>query len=161
MERLKRITDERGLSIFNVEDVVALFAHMREEAFEGERALRLFQFRVWILFPNMDEANVAKWAALITAAKFLDRAEEDYFADEEDARQRRADDRASVDLTRKRPQTLTRIDLLKKDNNAYRQIYDRLIGRPGGLLALLDTPRPSVFDHTVKCDLTACLLFPS
>ena len=150
MERLKRITDERGLSIFNVEDVVALFAHMREEAFEGERALRLFQFRVWILFPGMDEANVAKWAALITAAKFLDRAEEDYFADEEDARQRRADDRASVDLTRKRPQTLTRIDLLKKDNNAYRQIYDRLIGRPGGLLALLDTPRPSVFDHTVK-----------
>ena len=139
--RLNKHSDEKGLSIFDVEDVVALLAHKREEAFEGERALRLFQFRIWILFPGTNEANAAKWAALITAAKFLDRAEEDYFFDEEDARQRRADDRAFVDLTHKPPQTLTRIELLKKDNNAYREIYDRLIGRRGGLLALLDTPR--------------------
>lgn len=150
MERLKPIADEKGLSIFDVADVVAFLAHMREEAFEGEWALRLYQFRIWILFPGTNEANAAKWAALITAAKFLDRAEEDYFFEEEDARQRRADDRAFVDLTHKPPQTLTRIDLLKKENNSYRQIYDRLIGRRGGLLALLDTPRPSVFDQAVK-----------
>jgi len=150
MRRLKRISDEKGLSIFDVEDVVALLAHMREEAFEGEWALRLYQFRIWILFPGTNEANAAKWAASITAAKFLDRAEEDYFFDEEDARQGRADDRTFVDLTHKPPQTLTRIELLKKDNNAYRQIYDRLIGRRGGLLALLDAPSPAVFDHEIQ-----------
>jgi hypothetical protein len=52
MERLKRVTDEKGLSIFDVEDVVALLAHQRGEAFEGERAIRLYQFRIWILFPG-------------------------------------------------------------------------------------------------------------
>ena len=29
MERLKRVTDEKGLSIFDVEDAVALLAHQR------------------------------------------------------------------------------------------------------------------------------------
>ena len=150
MERLKLIADEKGLSVFDVEDVVALLAHMRREAFEGERAIRLFQFRIWILFPGSNEAKAVKWAELIAAAKFLDRAEEDYFAEEEEARQRRADDRASLDLTHKPPQTLTMIDGLKKDNNAYRQIYDRLIGRRGGSLALLDAPPPAHFDYAIQ-----------
>ena len=46
---MRRI-DEKGLSIFDVEDVVALLAHQRDEAFEGERAIRLYQFRIWIFF---------------------------------------------------------------------------------------------------------------
>ena len=79
----KYISDEKGLPTFDVEDVVSLFAHKREEAFEGERAVRLFQFRAWILCPGTNEANAPKWAALIAAVKFLDRMEEDYFADEE------------------------------------------------------------------------------
>ena len=88
MRRLERIFDKKGILVFDVEDVVKLLAHKREEAFEGERAIRLFQFRAWILCPGTNEANAPKWAALITAVKFLDRAEEDYFCDEEDARQR-------------------------------------------------------------------------
>jgi hypothetical protein len=161
MERLKRVTDEKGLSIFDVEDVVALLAHQRGEAFEGERAIRLYQFRIWILFPGTNEANAAKWAALIAAAKFLDRAEEDYFFQEKDARQRRADDRTLMDLTHKPPQTLTRIELLKKHNNAYRQIYDRLIGRRGGLLALLDAPLQLTLIMRYKNKLTTCPSFPT
>jgi hypothetical protein len=149
MRRLKTISDEKGFQILNLEDVLTLLAHKREEAFEGERAVRLFQFRIWILFPGRDEAIAAKWAELITAAKLLDRAEEDYFSDEEDARQRRADDRVFVDLTDKPMQTLTRIETLRKDNNTYRQIYDQLIGRRGGLLALIYTARPFDFDSAV------------
>ncbi len=84
MGRHNRIVDEKGLSVFDVEDVVTLLAHIREEAFEGERAIRLFQFRAWILCPGTNEANAAKWAALITAAKFLDGMEEDYFFEEEE-----------------------------------------------------------------------------
>ena len=88
MRRLNHISDENSLTIFDVEDVVTLLARKREEAFEGERAVRLFQFRVWVLCPGTNEANAPKWAALIAAVKFLDLAEEDYFADEEDARLR-------------------------------------------------------------------------
>jgi len=154
MRGLKRISDEKFLTIFDVEDVVTLLAHKREEAFEGERAIRLFQFRAWILRPGTNEANAPKWAALITAVKFLDRAEEDYFFDEEDARLRAEHGRGTlVNLNDKPPQTTRRIQTLKKDNNAYREIYDRLIARRGGLLALLDAPSPAVFDRAIRMQL--------
>jgi hypothetical protein len=150
MERLKRITDERGISIFDVEDVVALLAHQRKEAFEGERAIRLFQFRAWILCPGTNEANAAKWAALIAAVKYLDRMEEDYFADEESERLYREDRPTGVDLTHKPPQTTWRIETLGKNNRTYREIYDQLIARRGGLLALLDAPSPADFDRAIQ-----------
>jgi hypothetical protein len=149
MERLKRITDERGISIFDVGDVVALLAHQRKEAFEGERAIRLFQFRAWILCPGTNEANAAKWAALIAVVKYLDRMEEDYFADEESERLYREDRPTGIDLTHKPPQTTWRIETLGKNNRTYREIYDRLIARRGGLLALLDAPSPADFDRAI------------
>ena len=146
----KYISDEKGLPIFDVEDVVSLFAHKREEAFEGERAVRLFQFRAWILCPGTNEVNAPKWAALITAVKFLDRMEEDYFADEESERLYREDRPTGIDLTHKPPQTTWRIETLGKNNSTYREIYDRLIARRGGLLALLDAPSPADFDHAIQ-----------
>ena len=51
MRRLNHISDENSLTLFDVEDVVKLLARKREEAFEGERAIRLFQFRAWIFVP--------------------------------------------------------------------------------------------------------------
>ena len=152
MRRLnKHISDEKALPIFNVEDIASLLAHKREEAFEGERAVRLFQFRVWVLFPGTNEAKAAKWAALITAVKLLEGAEEDYFVGEEDARQRAEHDRGTfVYLNDKPPQTTRRIQTLKKENNVYREIYDRLIARRGGLLALLDSPSPADFDYAMQ-----------
>ena len=136
--------------IINVEDIVTLLAQKRVEAFEGERAVRLFQFRIWILFSGRNDASAPKWGELIAAAKFLDRMEEDYFANEESARLYREDSPSSIDLTSKPPQTLNRIERFRKDNNAYRETYDRLIGRRGGLLAVLNTPRPSDFDQAVR-----------
>ena len=135
MHRLRSyIFDDEHNLIFDIEDVVALLAHKREEAFEGERAVRLFQFRTWITFPGQHEVNAPKWAGFIAAVKLLDRYEEDYFADEEMTRNYREDNPMGVDLTRLPPQTFRRIDMLRKDNRAYREIYDKLIGRCGGLL---------------------------
>ena len=152
MQRLnKYVFDERGLLVFDVEDVVKLLARKREEAFEGERAIRLFQFRAWIFCPGTNEANAPKWAALIAAVKFLDLAEEDYFADEEDARLRAVHGRGTlVNLNDKPPQTTWRIETLSKSNKTYREIYDRLIAGRGGLLALLDAPSPADFDRAIQ-----------
>ena len=96
MRRLnKYVFDPKKNLMFDLEDVVKLLAHKREEAFEGERAVRLFQFRTWILFPDTAETNYAKWAELIMAAKYLDRVEEHHFADNEDARLRKQEGEAS------------------------------------------------------------------
>lgn len=115
MRRLNTyMLDDRGFFLFNMEDVVTLLAHEREEAFKGERAVRLFQFRTWILFPGRNEGNAAKWAELIAAVKYLDLIEEDYFADEEMGRQYREDDRTGIDLSHKPPQTFHRMDQLNR-----------------------------------------------
>ena len=114
MRRLERIFDQKGMPVFNVEDVVKLLARKREEAFEGERAIRLFQFRAWILCPGTNEANAPKWAALIAAVKFLDRMEEDYFADEELERLYREDIPTGIDIGNQPPQTTRRIENSKQ-----------------------------------------------
>ena len=120
MRRHNRYFRRKGPPVFDVEDVVKLLARKREEAFEGERAIRLFQFRVWVLFPGTNEAKAAKWAALITTVKFLDRAEEDYFSDEEDARLRAEHGRGTlVNLNDKPPQTTRRIRTLSKSNKTH------------------------------------------
>jgi len=155
MRRLnKYVLGKPGIIVLDLQDVVALLSHQRKEAFEGERAVRLFQFRTWIVFPafsDSTETNYPRWAELITAAKFLDRVEEHHFADREDARQRELDElTVMVNLNDKPPQTLDRIETLRKDNKAYRDIYDRLIGRRGGLLALLSTPAPADFDRAIN-----------
>ena len=150
MRRLKIISDQMHIPIFDAEDVVTLLSHKRDEKFEGERAVRFFQFRTWIVFSDTTETNYAKWAELMTAAKYLERLEEHHFADNESERLRRQEEESLlVNLNDKPPQTTQRILTLMKDNNAYRQIYDRLIGRRGGFLALLHAPSPADFDRAI------------
>jgi hypothetical protein len=110
-----------------LENVVTLLAHEREELFEGERAVRLFQFRTWIIFPDKTESEYCRWAALIAASKYLDRIEERDFADVESERRRSEEEETLfVDLSEKPPQTLKRINALRKKNTAYREMYNRL-----------------------------------
>ena len=91
---------------------------------------------------------------MIAAVKFLDLAEEVYFADEEDARLRAVHGRGTlVNLNDKPPQTTFRIETLSKNNKTYREIYDRLIAGRGGLLALLDAPSPADFDRAIQMQL--------
>jgi hypothetical protein len=113
--------------------------------------LRLFHFRTWILFPDTQDDDHARWAELLAAVKFLDRIEENDFADEDAARQAAlGDERVVVDLNDKPPQTLSRIELLRSRNRTYRRIYDGLVGRRGGLYALLEAPSPAAFDDDVR-----------
>ena len=51
MRRLNRfVGDNEGLIVFDFEKTMKLFARERNEEFDGERAIRLFQFRSWIHF---------------------------------------------------------------------------------------------------------------
>ena len=136
--------------VWDAEDVVKLLAHERDERFEGERAIRFFQFRIWMLFSDEDDTKYVKWAELIAAVKWLEGMDDDYFLSEEDARMREEGETSMINLNFRPPQTLKRISTLRKDNAVYRQIYDQLIGKRGGLLALLQAPSPSDFDQAIN-----------
>ena len=75
-----------------MEDAISILTFQRKEKFEGERTIRLFQFRTWILFPDIGQESYAKWAETIAAVKYLERIEENYFADDESARLREIDE---------------------------------------------------------------------
>ncbi len=139
MRRVKRFAlDYSGLISFDFEETVRLLTNERDEAFEGERAIRLFQFRTWIFFPDTSKNDFVRHAGLIAAVKLLEQLEDDYFVDEEAERQnRQSDEQHAINLNDRPPQTLKRIEVLRRDSKAYRQIYDKLIGECGGLLALL------------------------
>jgi hypothetical protein len=102
------------------------------------------------LFPDTQQENHAKWAETISAVKYLDRIEENYFADEESARLRERDENSSVDLTHKPQQTLKIIETFRARDATYKQLYDQFIGRRGGPLEILYTPSPSDFDKAIK-----------
>jgi len=136
---------------FDLKDTITLLAHERDERFEGERAICLFQFRTWIFFSDSEGAKYVHWAGLIAAVKLLEQMDDDHFIGEEDARLRsEGESRPLVNLGDRPPQALRRIGNLRNHSSAYRQIYDRFVGRRGGLLGLLIAPTPSEFDQTIN-----------
>lgn len=134
--------------LFVLEDVIELLAGAREANFEYEFEVRLFQFQTWILFS--DEDPHPKWAGSIAGIKVLDWMEEKHFADEEGGRLAARGDPPSIDLSDKPDQTLEVIERLWREDQAYRNIYNSTIGKPGGLLGLLTTPSPKSFDNDIK-----------
>ncbi len=136
--------------ILNLQKLLELLACKREEAFEGERAIRFFQFRALLLFPDEEEAKYVKWAGLIAAVKMLETIDDDHFIAEEDARQRERGERTLVMLSDKPSATMARIDTLRRDRIAYGKLYDEFIAKHGGLMSLLDASRPSEFDQVTN-----------
>ena len=49
-----------------LEDAIELFLGNREEKFQYERAIRLFQFQAWVFMPCFE---TIRWAGLIAATK--------------------------------------------------------------------------------------------
>jgi hypothetical protein len=148
MRRLKTVFHkQRGVPIFAVENIVSLLTLQRKEAFESERAIRIFQFQTWILFP--DDADFTECAGLIAAAKVLDRLDEDIFVADEDARIRGEDPRTMVDLSNRPPQKIMRLQRLQREQPSFRKIYDQFIGASGGLLGLVNSPTTEQFDRLV------------
>jgi hypothetical protein len=146
----RRRFNHRGQIVLDLEDTISLLTFGRNEKFEGERAICLFQFVTWILFPDTQRNRYAEWAAMISAVKYLDRIEENYFAAEEDVRLRDRDETPVVNLNDKPDQTIRIIESFKRKNATYRQLYDRFIGRRGGTLELLYTPSPTDFDEAIR-----------
>jgi hypothetical protein len=149
MQRLEMTPEYMGVPIFHLKDVVRLLTHARKETFNGERAVRLFQFQTWILYP--DKPQYLKWAGLSAAAKLLDRMEENHFVDEDDARRRKEGESAPlVILTDKPAQTIRRISTLGNIDSVYRDIFDHFIAKRGGLLGLLNAPNTAEFDKAIS-----------
>jgi hypothetical protein len=149
MRRLEMVFHKQGrISFFAVEKIISLLTYQREEAFEGERAICLFQFQTWILFP--EDTTYTNWAGLIAAAKVLDRLDEDIFVDDEDARLRSEDIRGAINLNDRPPQKIKRLRRLQGEHLSFRKIYDQFIGESGGLLGLVNSPTMGQFDNQVS-----------
>jgi hypothetical protein len=122
---------------------ISLLCSFRDEKFPGERAIRLFQFRSWLLFPAY--AYYVNAAGFIAAAKYLDQAEDEYFWDE-DVGGIMAEFGHDID---KPPQTIDRMKRMQQ-KYGYRKIFDTFIAKPGGLMALLTAPSPKSFDKAMR-----------
>src|SRR4051795_3065185 len=66
--------------------VIRLLIGERPERFPYERAIRLFQLRVWFLFPN---EGLVEMAGLTAATRILEHISDDVFAADTEAEQRK------------------------------------------------------------------------
>src|SRR5436190_9339651 len=106
----------------------------REEKFEYERAIRLFQFQSWVFAPSMD---AIRCAGLIAATKIARHIEVDEFVPIRNGLMN-VNDVADI--------TLDRIVDLRQKNPSYWSVYNRIIASYGGLTGLLEAPSPRGFD---------------
>ena len=143
--------------MFWLDDAVELLVGERREWFKHERAIRLFQFHVWTLTSTHLPAATAgefSLAGQMAAIKFLDYLEEEEYVESEDSASRKFStpfmERPLINLADKPEQTTKRILIMREHSTIYREIYDRMLAVPGGLLALLGTPSPSRFDRIIE-----------
>ena len=104
--------------------VTELLVGDRPERFPYERAIQLFQFQVWMLFPN--EASYVKTAGLTAAAKILEHIAENIFVgevDEKDRKEKLPWELGIINLNDQPPQRMDRILKLREDF-AYRAVHD-------------------------------------
>jgi hypothetical protein len=127
--------------VLDLHDTVKLLAGERDERFRYERAIRLFQFRTWLLFPK-PKMTAPKVAGRIAAASFMRDVEADVLG-------RKAEGDISADSF---------IRVLR--NPDFRNIHDRVIGKYGGLTELLYMPTPKQFDRKVQERLKKSFLYP-
>jgi hypothetical protein len=116
---------------------IGLLLGNKEEKFEYQRAIRLFQFQSWIFAPSMD---AIRCAGLIAATKIARNIEVDEFVPIRNG---------LMDLSDLPDITLDRIIDLRQRNPSYWSVYNRIIARYGGLAALLEAPSPRAFDSVM------------
>jgi hypothetical protein len=120
---------------FDLDDCVELLLNEREEEFQYERFIVLFQFQTWIWYPGK---NAARHAGRLAAAAVLRKLEEEH---EWAGLQRWGGSRQI---------TLEKLHSLASSNE-YRQIFDTFIAPQGGWSQLLfTTPWDQEFDEKVK-----------
>jgi hypothetical protein len=120
-----------------LEDAIELFLGNREEKFQYERAIRLFQFQAWVFMPCFE---TIRWAGLIAATKIARSIEmNEYLPYDND--EPKFDHYPAI--------TMERILELQKKSAAYSRIYNKFIAPCGGLTALLEAPSPRSFDSLI------------
>jgi hypothetical protein len=111
-----------------LEDAIELFLGNREEKFQYERAIRLFQFQAWVFMPCFE---TIRWAGLIAATKIARSIEMNEYLPY-DGDEPKFDHYPAI--------TMERILELQKKSPAYSRIYNKFIAPWGGLTALLEAP---------------------
>src|ERR1700737_3665464 len=122
---------------FDLDDCVELLLNEREEEFQYERFIVLFQFQTWIWYPGK-KGIAARDAGRLAAAAVLRKLEEEH-------------EWAGLQRWGGSPQiTLEKLHSLSSSNE-YRQIFDRFIAPQGGWSQLLfTTPWDREFDKRIK-----------
>lgn len=137
---------------FKFSDVVRLLIGDRPERFPYERAINLFQFQVWMLYP---EQQFVELAGLTAATKILDRIQDYIFAEQEDAKERTLWHIPLINLNDRPPLTLDRISALR-GNLAFGAVYDSFVANLGGLPALLYALPPPKLDAEIRKRIESC-----
>jgi hypothetical protein len=120
-----------------LEDAIELFLGNREEKFQYERAIRLFQFQAWVFMPCFE---TIRWAGLTAATKIARSIEMNEYLPYDDD-EPKFDHYPAI--------TMERILELQKKSPAYSRIYNKFIAPCGGLTALLEAPPPRSFDSLI------------
>jgi hypothetical protein len=124
--------EERAKAVLN--DAVGVLLGNRDETFEYEKAVRLFQLQGWIFYPTI---SAIRLAGLIAATKIARTIEEDEYVPV----------RNGIAHMDELPiMTLERMNELRLKNPTYCHVYNNIIAPYGGSAALLETGTPQSFD---------------
>jgi hypothetical protein len=124
--------EERAKAVLN--DAVGVLLGNRDETFEYEKAVRLFQLQGWIFYPTI---YAIRLAGLIAATKIARTIEEDEYVPV----------RNEIAHMNELPIiTLERMIELRQKSPTYWNVYNNIIAPYGGLAALLETGTPRGFD---------------
>jgi hypothetical protein len=129
-----------------LQDIVRLLTGERAERFQFERAINLFQFQVWTLFPTRE---FTESAALTAATKLLEWILDDEFGEQEELRQRTASPFSSV-LINLNDRAAEPVNITRNRIPSFRAIYDSILASYGGLPALLNAHRPADLDAELQ-----------
>ncbi len=137
-----------------LQDMVQLLTDQRPEQFPYERAIRLFQFQVWMLYPDQ---KFTALAGLTAATKVLDYIADKGFGEEQELKQRSTYSwRAPfINLSDRPAQTLDIVSSHRKIRG-YEAVYDTFIADLGGLPALLNALPPSGLDKEIRNRIESC-----
>jgi hypothetical protein len=137
-----------------IQDIIRLLIGGRAENFPNERAIRLYQFQIWTLFPNNRHFRLA---GLTAATKLLERIQDDIFVEQEDYVQRESTpwEASWVNLNDRPSLTINRICALGK-NSTFHAIFNTFIADLGGPHALLNALPPSKLDENVQKRIEKC-----
>ena len=144
-----------------LKDVVRLLIGERDERFPYERAICLFKFQLWVLFPDHEFTHLA---SLTAATKILDRIQDHEFVEQEEPVERSQSPwlRAPVMINLNDRPSLT-VDRICdfRNNEAFFGIFNTFIAASGGLDALLHALPPSQLDKAIRKRSENCAVVTS